>query len=879
MKIKKMLAVCLVTAVTAAFVTMPATAAESISSLRYEINEDFEDYSGTGAPEGWQAFGVWDSASSGVFTPVPESIAAGSNGKGIKVALTSGQYTAGIQKSFGGAVASDEYLDIEFDVKTLNDTSYPVIRLTDSSGAEFGRIRLQNGTVRQSDRTDAPSAGEYIPAVDSWMHVKLRINGYNSTYSMWVDGSKAVNNGIYTYDGLQDAASGTFVDGHLKRQNFLAQANTVLLGVFQAGECHYDNVTVIRTKRENFRSNSYFETDFSDLTAGYKQLPDNMVVPYYYWGVGGGQVDEEHGMSLALKEDYIAGIGYKFDERVTGGMVTFEFDAYKAPAAGNTIAPGLTLCAISNASTIDGWRNGDGEVWIAKDSGGKLLYQTGATENSVTTSSNSWHNYKVVIDLSAKTQTVYYDGDSIGTQACTMNNLDGIRLWAYPGGRPSQSGNVVYFDNFRAITSPAVQQNWSYEDSFDTYSSVNDAVGSGKTFTNEGWSANAPTFVKDGSNGYLVVENTNNGTAGLTRAIEQVSSGVVRFSGSFMTQPDGEMTDTPIAAMVIAANDAPNWSSRFLFSLQSGKMTFGDLQGGNDKASLNEWYDVVADIDLDAQKATIKVTGDGVNLTKTVNDLAVPNIRWVRFQQGGATVAGKTCFDNFKVEILGKALKEEPEVVFYNTQGDEISLSETMKSDIAKIVVDFGAAMDTISFIDAVSLKDEVGNPVEYYAVADGGSLILHLSNLLKGGQNYTLTVSDTAKTAAGERIPQTYAVSFGTADGIVRAENFTLALGNAEVTDMAAVNNGTQVRVSCDLVNSLGSEDEMYLVFSWYKDGTLTNVSYRKANLDPTVKFTAVSWLEKIPANDSQADTLKVFLWRGDGKMIPVTENIRIPK
>ncbi len=878
MKFKKTLAMCLAAAMTAALAITPAFAAESISSLRYEINEDFEDYGGTGAPSGWQAFGVWDGAANGTFTPVPESTAAGRDGKGVKIVLNSGQYTAGIQKSVGGAVASDEYLDIEFDVKAVGEDSYPVIRLTDDANSELGRIRLKNGSVCQGDQADAPSAGEYVPVVDDWMHVKLRINGYNSTYGVWVDDNQVVNNGIYTYDGLKDVASGVFADGHLKRQNFLSRATTVLLGVYQAGECHYDNVTVVRSKRENFRNASCFETDFSDLTQGYKQIPDNMVVPYYYWGVGGGQVDEEHGMSLALMEDYIAGVGYKFDERVTEGVVTFEFDAYKALAAGNTIDPGLTLCVISNASTIDGWRNGDGEVWLAKDSGGKVSYQTGTTENSVSTLSNSWHTYKVVVDLSQKTQTVYYDGVSIGTQACSLPNLDGIRLWAYPGARPSQKGNVVYFDNFRVTTSPAVKQNWSHEDNFNTYTTVEEAVGSGKTFINESWSVNTPTLVKEGDNGYLAVENSNNGTTGLTETIEQVSSGVVRFSGSFMVQPDGEMTDTPAATMVIAANDAPNWSSRYLFSLQSGKMTFGEFQGGTDKANLNEWYDVVADIDLDAQKATVKVTGDGVNLTRTITNLAMPNIRWVRFHQGGATVAGKACFDNFKIEILGNALKEEPEVLFYNTQGDEVALSENMEADIAKISVDFGAAMDTASFMDAVSLKDAAGNSVEYSAEADEGMLTLHLSKLLQGNQAYTLTVSDTAMTAAGENIPQTYEVNFGTAGGVIKAENFSLMLGDDKVTDIAAVQNGVQARVSCDYLNTLGSEDELYLIFSWYKDNALTNVSYQKADLDPAVKFTSVSWLERIPSG-SQADMLKVFLWRGEGKMIPVAENIQVPK
>lgn len=878
MKLRKMSAICLAVILAVVTIAVPISAAENISSVKCEINESFEGYSSTGAPNGWIAYGVWDGQANGTFTPVPESIATGKSGKGIKIALTSGQYTAGIQKSFGGTVASDEYLDIEFDVKPVNETSYPVLRLTDDGAGEQARIRFKNGEICQGDKSDAPAVARYTAKINDWSHIKLRINGYNSSYEVWVDGVQAVNNGVYTYDGLKDYPSGSAIEGNLKKQNLIAKATTLLLGVYQEGECHYDNVKVVRSKRENFRNSTIFETDFSDLTQGYKQIPDNFVVPCYYWGVGGNKVDDAHGMSLALSEDYISGIGYKFDKRVTSGTVAVEFDAYKDLADGNTGNVGLMFCPINNASTIDGWRNDNGGMWLAADKDGQFKFREGDTTAPAATANDSWHRYKLVVDLTDKTQEIFYDGVSAGKQTTKIDKYDGIRVWAFSGSRPTQSGNVVNIDNFKVTITPSAVSAYTEENQFNDYSTIDDIVGAGKVFYKESWSASSPEYIKEGDNGYIRFHTETGNASCISKEIPETSKGVVRYSGSIMVKPESEGgSSTPIATILVGSNDSPTWTTKYLFAIQNETITIGAINGGNITGSANKWYDVVATIDLTAQTANIKVTCEGQEVAeKTLTDINVPNIKWVRFHQGGTGSTGSACFDNFKVEILGEALKGDPTVAFYNTKNENIDISNSMDTDIEKITVDFGASMDSASLIDAVSLVDSSGKEVGYNANVDDGLLTLNLTNLLSGNETYTLNIANTAKTAAGMSISQAVETSFGTGDAKMKADGFVIKAGDTEVRDITTIKSGAQVRINCSYINTLDSNNELYLVLCWYRDGTLTTISYKEVTLDSVVRAADISLLEDIPA-DADANTFRAFLWRGNEKMIPVTNKIEL--
>ena len=66
MKVKRMLAAALAGA-TMCTAAAPIYAAERITGVNYEINDDFEDYT-SGVPEGWTAYGVWDGTANGAYT-------------------------------------------------------------------------------------------------------------------------------------------------------------------------------------------------------------------------------------------------------------------------------------------------------------------------------------------------------------------------------------------------------------------------------------------------------------------------------------------------------------------------------------------------------------------------------------------------------------------------------------------------------------------------------------------------------------------------------------------------------------------------------------------------------------------------------------------
>lgn len=883
MNLKRVFAVFCALAAAVAF--LPVHGAERITDVRYTVNDGFEDYTG-GAPAGWTAYGVWDSAAGGAYTPVPASCPGKNGGTGVEVTLTSGQYTAGIEKDLGGALTPEEYLEFTFDVKAESDTAYPVIRLAQADNVELARIAFVNGAIKASDKAtneDRPVIGTYDYTPGEWFNVRLRVDGHNGTYSVWVDGTEAVRQRVYAWDGgLMNTGYDTLLND-TKKQTWLNTTAKVMLGVYEAGVCAFDNVTAVKYIRETNAGTAVFSTDFSDLGEGLGRVPRGFMLPSRYWGVGGAELDAEHGTSLALKADDKAGLVYKLNAAATGGTVTYEFDVYKEGTAWNTPLSIVGYGTDVTNSVLNEWES----IWLLKDTQDRL--------GSGDTRLNDWMHYQMIINLNTKEILAYCDGKEIGRGGGTAGTWDktkigALRLSAYDmtADPPAEAGSTVYIDNFQCVVSPSADA-ISVADEFDYTDQAGLEANWKATYTG----TPAITFESDGENSWLKSDNT--GYSGAKTVLEKTMPAAIQ-EGIIHMEYGVKITGSASVASVVADNGSgkEEWMNLPITVFDTdtdGNCRLGMADYWADAHTVcaikqDTWYDVSSDINLINGDVTVKAAERGTGVVKemtiSMDTIAaanasyyVKNLKWFKFQQTKATQTGAFYLDYFRAEQRVPDVKE-PVVEFYGCDGAAYAAAEGMTPAISGIALDFGTAMDTKSILDAVSLVDGAGNQVQYIPLIEGMDVTLLLSGLLEANQSYTLTVGENVKNTSGTALGTACVTEFSTGAGAVYAENLTMKINDAEVTSLSQLGSDAYAAVSGSYVNTLGQERDMRLIISYYKDNRLISTDYQPVNFGRDINFASFSYLQKVKAA-GEADMVKVFLWNGERYMCPLAENIAL--
>ncbi|MBP3360611.1 MAG: hypothetical protein J6N52_07145 [Clostridia bacterium] len=861
MKLKRALAMMIPLSLTAA-ISVPVSAAERITSVIYEANEDFENYAGTGAPAGWTAYGVWDSTVGGVYTPEPERCEGNGGGTGIKIGLNDHQWTAGIKKNIE-KLRADENLDISFDVKVNSSTAYPVIRLTgkylDGKSDYDARIAFINGEIKTSDKApQRRTVGSYDYTPGEWFNVKMRINGKSSAYSIWVNGTESVHNGVYARDG-GEKFSGSVQDfgESTSYQNLIADSTDILLGGYQEGEFCFDNISVKKSAKDTNVGSGAFFTDFSDMTPEYGILPDGFMLPSNYWGIVGAEKDAEHGMSLVLNGVNRSALQYVFDEPITSGTVTCEFDAYNEGARVLFEALGI-----------------DKIEYLIKDYECVWMWIKSSMSSAEDNATDKWEHYTVTVDIDNQTYTIVCDGTNIASGVYDKSKVGSLCIRAL---NVNDKGNPVYIDNFKCIAAPASSYQRT-EDDFEGYSDVTGVLG---TWSKEGWSKTDEMLDEENGNKYFSVNGTKGGA--YNRTFNEITSGIVHV------EADVRVTGNTQALILSAPSAGSDYQVIALFDGSAGVVDMGawatDDYHKISNISKNEWYKVKSDTDFMNKTLTTAVSADGgeswTSKTFYFDELGsgagMTGINKIKLQvNGNDNSSGYAQFDNILITQKSADLYDTPEVTLYGAEGEQIAASDRVTPAISKISVDFGAPMNTASLLDAVSLTDGGGAEAGYFAVPNGQILNIILTNILKANESYTLRIDGSAQSSAGISLGNAFEQMLETGDNVFSARNFKMAKDGGEINSMGDITGGMQASFGFSYINTLSSISEVYLITAYYKDKALINTNYKLVGIDDDIRCAYVSILENID-DPGDADTFKVFLWSGESHMIPLTDNIEI--
>lgn len=889
MKVKRMLAAALAGA-TMCTAAAPIYAAERITGVNYEINDDFEDYT-SGVPEGWTAYGVWDGTANGAYTPTPEKCEGKSSDAGVKVTLTSGQYTAGIQKDLSSAITASEYLDFSFDVKAESETSYPVIRLKNASGGECARIAFVNGNIKTSDgatRDETAVIGTYTYTPGEWFNVKVRIDGYNGTYSVWVDGNEAVSQAVYAWDGGKMKSGWSEMAKDMQKQNLLGEATSILLGVYQSGVCCFDNVTAAKYAKETNAGTTVFSTDFSDLKVGYGNIPKGFMIPSRYWGVGGGVVDSEHGTSLALRADDKAGLIYKLDTAATSGIVTYEFDAYKENTTGTSNIP-LSIIGYGT-DAVNSLRNYWENVWLLQDSQDRL--------SNNETALNKWMKYKLVVNMDTKEITLYCDGNvvSLTTGTWPKSKIGAISLHAndLTGAAPTDSGNNVYIDNFKCVISHSQKE--ATEDNID-YADVT-ALKKGWNVTGVGGKdvGNVSLEKDNAGNSMVKIDNMTDDKNGSKTLLEKkiqpiIDENTIRVE--YGIKVEGNISFVNLMTGTRGGNDTwGNLPAGTFDSDGNNNTVFGmgdylSSWGGFNKIcdiTLGEWYDITEDVNLVSGDITVKIVNrnTGVKAQQTINmsqigniEYHIDNLRYFKFQQTEETQQGAYYIDYFKAsQVVPEA--EEPSITLIGCDENEYGVFEAVTPAISKIKLDFGTSMSTQSILENVSLVDANGQKVPFMATVDGTCAVLTLTDLLDANQSYTLTVGKDVENISGIALGTDVITTFSTNTEKAYAKGFGVTVDGTDVTSLTQLGTDVWARINGKYINALTDDKGLCIIISSYKNNKLIATDYQQIAFADDMSFADFSYLKKIKAAEG-ADEVKIFLWNGDKYMYPLVSNISV--
>lgn len=279
----------------------------------------------------------------------------------------------------------------------------------------------------------------------------------------------------------------------------------------------------------------------------------------------------------------------------------------------------------------------------------------------------------------------------------------------------------------------------------------------------------------------------------------------------------------------------------------------------------NSWFTLRVNADFETKTAQILMNGDVIEENADIS--AVEDLKSVEFRQENSESYENTEFtkdmyaDSWVAYFSLLTMQECTSVTvvsFEDKDGNLYYPDEKIPSDVVKMHIAFSDKMNETSFKNGVSLT--FGSENETFSGSydsENNEYVVELPQYLAGGEEYRLRVSDNVKNASNKGI-NALDGRFKTADGLVRAENFTF-----EKTEGG-------VSLEADIIHTDKSCPRVFLIYAAYNDDMVIDFKYKA--IEPGANERNISECASY-SYPAEADTVSAFLWDGFDTMIPMAK------
>lgn len=868
--------------------------AEKIDEISYEADDNFQDLVVTdNTVPNWEVLN----------TP---ALAAESGdavyGSSLKITTDENAESEfnGILKTLSSAITESQYIDIDFDFKAA-DEQIPAVYFAytdDNDAAQETAIWFADGKIYTGDAVaDRISVGTYANPSD-WHSATIRVNGYNHTYNITIDGTAVAANKIA---GYKDAVSAS-----TNKRYELGNATSVGFIARKGSECLFDNIAIKKTDRADYRPAQNFRTDFEELQ-GDRELPEGFYEPVHNsnnWSyVGGGNPDNSpYGTSVKVSNAASGPSGpvIMLRDIVKTDIVTIEYDSYVDTDALAHYHRVLYLYTSAFASAVS--LNDNAGTW-------ELRAGSGTSEKFTKTFdevAKTWVHNKLVLNFGTGKMS-----GSIGDKdfkECAMNSTiksNGLAALYFQNNSTNKSGfpadGAIYIDNLSITTEPLTNVGDPITDDFETYSNLTE-LKAGAWAVNGTITDARVSFPEETGHGKVlkIARETGVDVQGLVKNISPAATG-----GTITLKASVKLEGSDMKALIYMRKDANNHYPIVALDPREGGLIAvgmgGDLTAHKTDSRVfgkgiveGNWYDVAATIDVSRELLSVTVTDQSGELdTQSIKNVpfrdleltgTVDQIASFRFQMQSALgkdsgTATGVYLDDIEIthKISASISPERISLIDYDGKTEDNTTAAA--PSVNKIVINFGGTMSTESLLKKVSLtKAETGGTVKYIGDNDTSryTYTLSIPDMLEPNMEYKLSIPSDVLTAQGTELGGTnFEFLFTTGDGEMNASLDYMKVGATEVTAKADLNAGDIAEVGLNYFNSTNTDNDVYLIYGYYKDGELISANYRHIPLNSSVKDISLKYLEKIDRAVSDADNVKVFLWNGLDKMYPLSKNL----
>lgn len=261
----------------------------------------------------------------------------------------------------------------------------------------------------------------------------------------------------------------------------------------------------------------------------------------------------------------------------------------------------------------------------------------------------------------------------------------------------------------------------------------------------------------------------------------------------------------------------------------------------------------------------------------------------VNYTVGNKTVhiskwgSGGTYIDDFALEYYVEAPSLTDESISMTDYKDNpikiTAQTETITPAIKSIALDFGEIVTPESVSNAVTLKTDSGENVEFTGeLSNIGVYTMTLSKMLNKNTKYVLSVGNGVVNKNGTAMNDGYSMEFTTSDIDSVVKLTDAAADGAAATLAAATTAGKVVNVNTEMVNADSDAKQLVYIIAYYKGNELLDADVKKATAAAGAMAAATQSFT-VPSGVSSADTVRILLWNTLDEMRAYCEPITINK
>ncbi len=897
MKTKKILSLALSLVMIIASFALPASA--KTISVTYELQENFADNVLEG--DVWTAFGT---AGASTVTEGALQISADQSGAGITLA---------------NKLVADEKVKISFKMKFSATTAAGGVAITNNN--KYNATTNPNGTYNYNTlfrvvlggdgsvgyamnygstdyyNGDFPMGGLAKANVtpNTWNDVDLVLDTHSNTFSLWVNDACMVD---------RSTASGMTV-GHGQNPTFTGADKIDLYnaGVHSAGTGNvlFDDFEITRNVSDEIVPTSYFFTDFDDVNgdASYIKSYDCFDSMYMPWAIdrvnvaAAGQ-PANYVMQIADRNNGSdAQLRMKFDEKVTTGILTVEFD-YKAV---NGVIPRLLFDQTADTrmrfipvleNAVFGPGNLDSGDSTLEDASSLIGIKNSFTYDAASGSFgyteaiyNEWVHVKYEYDMATGKSVVEY-GDTVltaddfseaFTKSFKESGIHGIVFENVYGA----AGNYYWIDNLK-ITNQGEGESSANLGSYDSN------FNNGTSFWTKTYGA-AEVVESDDNHGnsiqfYPIVGKNDGNFWYYHEYTKPFTSGKLTWSFSACPVKGATNDEESRAQFAIcgAWGLAADKASTVLFDKANN--TISGAGSYLCDFTYGEWYDVTMTVDLDTietENMSVTIMDANGDVLATRNDLVYPKDEIIYLMVQGFYGDKGIYYDNHEISYEAPA-PAIANINVYDALGSKVTDLANIPAYVDTIEVEFNTNVDLEGLADKIYIETNDDN---FTKINTKGSLL---------GNKYTLKLDDAALA------PDTsYCVvvekGVKNTDGVATTSNSYTDIHTAEAKldatftgssaeNVSAIIAGSTISVNLTAENTSGTSVYPYMIIAYRNGSQSVHVDIAKLNLTVAETDMAagnITVCRKVPLDIPAFDSVKVLLWDGIDTIKPIADDFVI--